>query len=248
MRTRWGKLQNTKTSLKRLTIVYNCLAENRAFVTSRERFTVSLAAKHPTIPPIFRKFRRLDIFVKKYILLTLILTIVVIGPFVHQKWSEAKRLRHIIETKQLAAQIQAIPLTDYRHRLKQLSPDSTHLLLFTGNTQAQLEPCGCFIGQSGGLPKRAKSISHIRENGFSPLLVDLGGIQPSQPPSMKTHSVEPDDPSTENGVLLRDQHRMRTTLTAMKMMGYDVVFLLKQKLTCFRREKLTYRFYFWIQI
>ncbi|MCE2415937.1 hypothetical protein J4G07_18295, partial [Candidatus Poribacteria bacterium] len=29
-----------------------------------------------------------------------------------------------------------------------------------------------------------------RETGFSPLLVDLGGIQPSQPQSMKPHSFE----------------------------------------------------------
>ena len=158
---------------------------------------------------------------KKYILLTLVLTIIVIGPFVYQRWSEAKRLQHIRETKQLASQIHATPLTDYLHQLKQMSPDGTQLLLFTGNTQAQLEPCGCFIGQSGGLPRRAKAISRIRENGFSPLLVDLGGIQPSQPQSMKLHSFESDNLSTESEVHSRDQHRVQTTLTAMNMMGYD---------------------------
>ncbi len=162
--------------------------------------------------------------VKKYILLTLILTAVVVGPFVYQQWSEAKRLRHIRETKQLASQLHATSLTDYLQQLKQFSPDSTHLLLFTGNTQAQLEPCGCFIGQSGGLPRRAKAISHIRENGFSPLLVDLGGIQPSQLSSMKSHSFESDDLSTDNEVIMRDQHRVQRTLTAMEMMGYDAFF------------------------
>ena len=161
---------------------------------------------------------------KKYILLTLILTVVVVGPFVYQQWSEAKRLQHIRETKQLASQIQATPLTDYLHELKQVSPDSTQLLVFTGNTQAQLEPCGCFIGQSGGLPRRAKAISRIRENGFSPLLVDLGGIQPSQPPIMKPHSFEADDFSTDNEGMMRDQHRIQTTLTAMEIMGYDAFF------------------------
>ena len=99
---------------------------------------------------------------KKYILLTLILTVVVVGPFVYQQWSEAKRLRYIRETKQLASQIDATSLADYLQQLKQISPDSTQLLLFTGNTQAQMEPCGCFIGQSGGLPRRAKAIFHIR--------------------------------------------------------------------------------------
>ena len=154
----------------------------------------------------------------------MVLTIIVIGPFVYQRWSEAKRLQHIRETKQLASQIHATSLTDYLHQLKQISPDSTPLLLFTGNTQAQLEPCGCFIGQSGGLPRRARAIAHIRENGFSPLLVDLGGIQPSQHPSMKPHSFESDDLSTENEVLMRDQHRVQTTLRAMRMMGYDAFF------------------------
>ena len=161
---------------------------------------------------------------KKYILLTLVLTVIVIGPFVYQRWSEAKRLQHIRETKQLASQIQAIPLTDYLHQLKQVSPDSTPLLLFTGNTQAQLEPCGCFIGQSGGLPRRAKAISRILENGFSPLLVDLGGIQPSQPQSMKPSSSASVNLPTDNEVHSRDQHRVQTTLTAMEMMGYDAFF------------------------
>ena len=129
---------------------------------------------------------------KKYILLTLILTVIVVGPFAYQQWSEAKRLRHIRETKHLASQIQATSLADALQQLQQISPDSTQLLLFTGNTQAQLEPCGCFIGQSGGLPRRAEAISALRASGFSPVLVDLGGIQPSQHPSMKPHSFESD--------------------------------------------------------
>ena len=161
---------------------------------------------------------------KKYILLTLVLTVIVIGPFAYQKWSEAKRLQHIRETKQLAAQIQAASLGDYLHQLKQVSPEGTPLLLFTGNTQTQLEPCGCFIGQSGGLPRRAKAIARIRGTGFSPLLVDLGGIQPSQSQSMKPHSFESDNLSTESEVHSRDQHRVQTTLTAMEMMGYDAFF------------------------
>ena len=161
---------------------------------------------------------------KKYILLTLILTVVVTGPFVYQQWNEAKRLQHIRETKHLASQIHATSLADYLQQLKQISPDSTQILLFTGNTQAQLEPCGCFIGQSGGLPRRAEAIFHIRENGFSPLLVDLGGIQPSQPPIMKTHSFEADDLSTDNEVMMRDQHRIQTTFAAMEIMGYDAFF------------------------
>ena len=161
---------------------------------------------------------------KKYILLTLVLTVIVVGPFAYQQWSEAKRLRHIRETKHLASQMQATPLTDYLHQLKQVSPDGTPLLIFTGNTQAQLEPCGCFIGQSGGLPRRAEAISALRASGLSPVLVDLGGIQSSQHPSMKSHSFESDDLSTDTGVLLRDRQRVQTTLRAMEIMGYDAFF------------------------
>ena len=179
---------------------------------------------------------------KKYILLTLILTVVVVGPFVYQQWSEAKRLQYIRETKQLASQIHATSVRDYLHQLKQMSPDRVPLLLFTGNTQAQLEPCGCFIGQSGGLPRRAKAIAAIRENGFSPLLVDLGGLQPSEHLDMKPHSFKSDDPSTENGVLMRDQHRVQTTLTAMEMMGYDAFFPFDSETGIVQNEKLDLSF------
>ena len=50
---------------------------------------------------------------KKYILFTLILTVVVIGPFAYQQWSEAKRLQHIRETKQRASRIHATSLVNY---------------------------------------------------------------------------------------------------------------------------------------
>ena len=181
---------------------------------------------------------------KKYILLTLILTVVVVGPFVYQQWSEAKRLQHIRETKQIASQIHATSLGDYLHQLKQLPPDSTQLLLFTGNTRAQLEPCGCFVGQSGGLPRRAEAISAFRESGFSPVLVDLGGIQPSQHPSLKPHSFEAVGSSTENGVLMRDQQRVQTTLTAMEMMGYDVVFPFQAETNMLQKTEVDLSFSF----
>ena len=152
---------------------------------------------------------------KKYILLLLFLTAIVVGPFAYQRWSEAKRLRHIRETKHHAAQIHATPLKTFLQQLEQTSPDQTVLVLFTGNTQAHLEPCGCFIGQSGGLPRRATAISGIKNKGFSPLLVDLGGFLPVEPEQMKSDSLEQ---TTE-----LDQLRVQTTFTAMEMMGYDVL-------------------------
>lgn len=152
---------------------------------------------------------------KKYILLLLFLTAIVVGPFAYQRWSEAKRLRHIRETKQTAAQIHATPLKGFLQQLDQASPDQTVLVLFTGNTQAHLEPCGCFIGQSGGLPRRATVISSVKDKGFSPLLVDLGGFLPLEPEQMK--------PDLLGQTTELDQLRVQTTFTAMEMMGYDVL-------------------------
>lgn len=157
---------------------------------------------------------------KKYILLLLLLTAIVVGPFAYQRWSEAKRLRHIRETKQHAARIHATSLKNFLQQLEQSSPDQTVLLLFTGNTQAHLEPCGCFIGQSGGLPRRAAAISDIRSKGFSPLLVDLGGFLPLEPEQMKSDSLEQ---TTDRKIWTLDQLRVQTTFTAMEMMGYDVL-------------------------
>ena len=149
---------------------------------------------------------------KKYILLLLFLTAVVVGPFAYQRWSEAKRLRHIRETKQHAAQVRATPLKDFLQQLDQTSPDQTVLVLFTGNTQAHLEPCGCFIGQSGGLPRRATAISGIRDRGFSPLLVDLGGFLPVELKQMKSDLLEQIALKTDDETHALDQLRVKRLL------------------------------------
>lgn len=101
---------------------------------------------------------------KKYVLLMFLITGIVVGPFVYQRWSEDCRLRQIREAKQQAAHIHATPLADFLKQLEGASPQETFLVLYTGNTQAHLEPCGCFIGQSGGLPRRATAVSRIRES------------------------------------------------------------------------------------
>jgi hypothetical protein len=92
--------------------------------------------------------------------------------------------------KHLAAQIDATPLADFLKGLEGASPEKSLLVLYTGNTQAHLEPCGCFIGQSGGLPRRATAVSLIRKQGFSPLLVDLGNLLPSEGSKMKSGAQE----------------------------------------------------------
>lgn len=167
---------------------------------------------------------------KKYVLLMLLMTAVVVGHFAVKQWSEARRLRQIRQAKQQAAQIEATPLADFLTQLEGASPEKTLLVLYTGNTQAHLEPCGCFIGQSGGLPRRAAALSLIRERGFSLLLVDLGGILPAEVPRLKPSALQEialanegvetlPDPATHS----LDRLRVQTALEAMARMGYQAL-------------------------
>lgn len=159
---------------------------------------------------------------KKYIFLLIPLTAIVIIPVVYQRWSEASRLELIRQTKQKAAEIDAIPLADFLKGLEQSSPEGALMVLYTGNTQAHLEPCGCFVGQSGGLPRRATAISQIAARGFSPLTIDLGDILPSEVPKMAQSTFEEIAASTDR-VSALDRLRVGTTLTAMGVMGYHAM-------------------------
>ena len=159
---------------------------------------------------------------KKYIFLLIPLTAIVIIPVVYQRWSEASRLELIKQTKKEAAEIDAIPLADFLKGLEQTTPERTLMVLYTGNTQAHLEPCGCFVGQSGGLPRRATAIAQISARGFSPLTIDLGGVLPSEVPKMAQSAFEEIAASTKP-VSALDRLRTRTALTAMGVMGYHAM-------------------------
>lgn len=163
---------------------------------------------------------------KKYLLLIILITSVVVGPFAFKKWSEARRLKRIRQTKQQATQIDAIPLTDFLNELEDTSPEKTLLILYTGNTQAHLEPCGCFIGQSGGMPRRATAVLSMKEKGFSPILLDLGGIIPSKTKQHLSLGSIPSDTSTEmvpDEKLSLDKLRVQTYLSLMSSMGYQAL-------------------------
>ena len=114
---------------------------------------------------------------KKHILWVFLLTLLVAILPIYQWLSEAHRLKQIKTIKHEASQINAIRLNDFLGQLKGASPQETLLVLYTGSTQGHLEPCGCFIGQSGGLPRRATAISSIRAQGFSPLLYQINVIR-----------------------------------------------------------------------
>lgn len=122
---------------------------------------------------------------KKHIVWIFLLTVVVATPPIYQRLSEAHRLKQIKTVKQEASQINAISLNDFLGQLEGTSSQESLLMLYTGSTQGHLEPCGCFIGQSGGLPRRATAILSIRSRGFSPLLVDIGSILPTKASEMQ---------------------------------------------------------------
>ena len=168
---------------------------------------------------------------KKHILWVFLLTAIVATPPIYQRLSEAHRLRQIKTVKHEASQINAILLNDFLEQLKGSSPQETLLVLYTGSTQGHLEPCGCFIGQSGGLPRRATVISSIRAQGFSPLLVDLGGILPTKESKMNesvlSTATSPNDAVAEtlpvDGVHPLDQLRTQKVLESMRLLKYEAL-------------------------
>ncbi|MCY3723770.1 MAG: multiheme c-type cytochrome [Candidatus Poribacteria bacterium] len=78
-------------------------------------------------------------------------------------------------------------------------------ILYTGNTQSYLEPCGCYPGQSGGIARRATLVERIRAQDKSTLLVDAGGIFEGTNPL--------------------DQLRGKVNMEAMKAITYDAILL-----------------------
>ena len=168
---------------------------------------------------------------KKHILWVFLLTLLVAILPIYQWLSEAHRLKQIKTIKHEASQINAIRLNDFLGQLKATSPQETLLVLYTGSTQGHLEPCGCFIGQSSGLPRRATAISSIRAQGFSPLLVDLGGILPTQESKMKesvlSMATSPNDAVAKTLTLDKvhplDQLRTQKVLESMQLLKYEAL-------------------------
>ena len=168
---------------------------------------------------------------KKHILWVFLLTAVVATPPIYQRLSEAHRLKQIKTIKHEASQINAVSLNNFLEQLKEISPQETLLVLYTGSTQGHLEPCGCFIGQSGGLPRRATAISSIRARGFSPLLVDLGGILPTQASKMKesmlSMTTSPHNAGAETPTVGKihplDRLRTQKVLEFMRLLKYEAL-------------------------
>ena len=141
---------------------------------------------------------------KRAIFVLILLTIGVTAPPLYLQWAESQRLSQIERAKQQARPVFGEPLEAVLTELKKNEPPSA-VILYTGSTKSQLEPCGCYQEQAGGLPRRAYVVDQIRQNGFPTLLVDAGNIF--------------------DGKEDIDAHRCEVNLKAMSAMGYDVLAL-----------------------
>ena len=95
------------------------------------------------------------------------------------------------------------PVTSNRSNSQPLQGEDIITILYTGNTQSYIEPCGCYPGQSGGVARRATLIERIRGQRPNLLLVDAGG--------------------NFDGDNRLDKLRARANMEAMKAMGYDAI-------------------------
>lgn len=141
---------------------------------------------------------------KRAIFVLVLLTIGVTAPPLYLQWTESQRLSQIKRAKQQARPIVGEPLAVILSRLKKgISPSV--VILYTGSTKSQLEPCGCYQEQAGGLPRRAYVVDQIRRNRFPTLLVDAGNIF--------------------DGKEEIDTRRCEMNLKVMSAIGYDVLAL-----------------------
>lgn len=141
---------------------------------------------------------------KRVVFVLTLLTVSVTAPPLYLQWAESQRLSQIEQAKQQARPVFGEPLEVVLTELKKSEPPSV-IILYTGSTKSQLEPCGCYQEQAGGLPRRAYAVNQIRRNGFPTLLVDVGNIF--------------------DGKEEIDTHRCEINLKAMSAMGYEVLAL-----------------------
>ena len=141
---------------------------------------------------------------KRAVLILILLTVAVMLPPLYSQWAESQRIKQIQEAKQQARTVFGDRLETVLSELESSEPPSV-VILYTGGTQSHLEPCGCYQEQSGGLPRRAHVVDHIRKRGFPTLLVDAGNIF--------------------DGDAEIDTRRCETNMKALAAMEYDAVAL-----------------------
>ncbi|VAX11565.1 hypothetical protein MNBD_GAMMA25-1552 [hydrothermal vent metagenome] len=81
---------------------------------------------------------------------------------------------------------------------------ATFTLVYTGNLNGELEPCGCTIeGDMGGIKRHATMIDQLRDKNPQLMFISSGGLLVAEMPS--------------------DKIRSRYILSGMKFLNYDVI-------------------------
>ena len=125
-------------------------------------------------------------------------------PPIYSQWAEVQRRKQIQAVKQHARPVVGDRLETVLSTLEGGEQPSV-VILYTGDTQSHLEPCGCYQEQSGGLPRRAYVVEQFRKHGYPTLLVDAGDIF--------------------DGDAEIDAHRCETNMKALAAMRYSAVAL-----------------------
>lgn len=86
-------------------------------------------------------------------------------------------------------------------------PKPVAVLLFTGQQDGHLEPCGCSEGQKGGLARRLDLIRRLEKRKTPLLKFDLGSLI--------------QDPATARGGEEEEKIKFGIALKALKILGYD---------------------------
>ena len=86
-------------------------------------------------------------------------------------------------------------------------------IVFTGNTNGYLQPCGCFSGQLGGIARRATFIKELRQKDPSVVHLDIGGIFPQTREIDALYELSSD-----------------AYVRSMKLIGYDLIHLTRDDL------------------
>jgi glutaredoxin len=128
----------------------------------------------------------------------ILIPVALLSPIIYGRWREGRRVERIKEAKASARRVEGISLREAISAIKGGKEDIC--LVFTGDTEGRLEPCGCYEGQAGGIARIATIVSEMRKK-VPTCLLDVGNIAKG-----------------EDEI---DIFRIKRYLKIMDMIGYD---------------------------
>lgn len=110
------------------------------------------------------------------VLIFVIAPVLIATPTIYDRMTEARRLKHLAELRESVLGDAQQKGSELESVLSGTISTDALVLAFTGNTRAHLEPCGCYIGQSGGVARRATAIRAMQEKRWNPIILDAGNF------------------------------------------------------------------------